>query len=235
MSTVQKKGGWKCRYVQQYCAIGEAPEEVRNAFQQRSRWCKGHFQTFWSPQCPLFDRRLGIFFRLTYSSTCLSYISAGACLYFCFLFSGGFTLVSLDFWCRHPEKCNDYFVFFCSLPGMADCNPGRLLLADSAFWPGKVAHSMCLFGCRSFVCVGSWLQCSANRSLTTELMTLGSKIVLLVLLMLLVLPWLRVSMRCTPRCFKRSASHAASAAMTTEQAHALCTTQYAHALTEHVH
>lgn len=28
---------------QEYLAIGEAPDEIRNAFQQRSRWCKGHF------------------------------------------------------------------------------------------------------------------------------------------------------------------------------------------------
>lgn len=72
-----KKLGWKCRYVQKYCAIGEAPLEIRNAFQQRSRWCKGHFQTFWSRQCPLIDTRLGLFYRLAYSATCVSYISAG--------------------------------------------------------------------------------------------------------------------------------------------------------------
>lgn len=76
--SMQKKWGWQCRYVQQYNAIGEAPEEVRQCFQQRSRWCKGHFQTFWSSQCPLIDRRLGLLFQLCYSSTCLSYISAGA-------------------------------------------------------------------------------------------------------------------------------------------------------------
>ena len=29
-----------CRYVEEYLAIGEAPEQVRNCFQQRSRWCK---------------------------------------------------------------------------------------------------------------------------------------------------------------------------------------------------
>jgi cellulose synthase/poly-beta-1,6-N-acetylglucosamine synthase-like glycosyltransferase len=74
---LQKKWGWQCRYVQQYNAIGEAPDEVRQCFQQRSRWCKGHFQTFWSKQCPLVDRRLGLLFQLLYSSTCLSYISAG--------------------------------------------------------------------------------------------------------------------------------------------------------------
>jgi cellulose synthase/poly-beta-1,6-N-acetylglucosamine synthase-like glycosyltransferase len=39
-----KRAGWQCRYVDEYLAIGEAPEEVRNCFQQRSRWAKGHFQ-----------------------------------------------------------------------------------------------------------------------------------------------------------------------------------------------
>ena len=34
------KRRWKCRYVEEYLAIGEAPEEVRNCFQQRSRWAK---------------------------------------------------------------------------------------------------------------------------------------------------------------------------------------------------
>lgn len=31
---------WHCRYVEEYLAVGEAPDEVRNCFQQRSRWCK---------------------------------------------------------------------------------------------------------------------------------------------------------------------------------------------------
>ena len=35
-----KKYGWHCRYVQEYLAIGEAPHEVRNMYQQRSRWTK---------------------------------------------------------------------------------------------------------------------------------------------------------------------------------------------------
>ncbi len=35
-----KMHGWHCRYVQEYLAIGEAPDQVRNCYQQRSRWCK---------------------------------------------------------------------------------------------------------------------------------------------------------------------------------------------------
>ena len=31
---------WKCRYVEEYLAVGEAPAQLRNCFQQRSRWAK---------------------------------------------------------------------------------------------------------------------------------------------------------------------------------------------------
>lgn len=64
-------------FVQQYLAIGEAPDVTQQAFQQRSRWSKGHFQVFWSRECPLFDNRLNLFYRLAYSSTCVSYLSTG--------------------------------------------------------------------------------------------------------------------------------------------------------------
>lgn len=37
---------WQCRYVPEYLAVGEAPEQVRNCFQQRSRWCK--VRTCWA-------------------------------------------------------------------------------------------------------------------------------------------------------------------------------------------
>ena len=51
-----KKKKWECRYVDEYLAVGEAPEQLRNCFQQRSRWCKGHFQIMLSPiHCPLFQ------------------------------------------------------------------------------------------------------------------------------------------------------------------------------------
>ena len=35
-----KKRNWSCRYVCDYLAIGEAPDQIRNCFQQRSRWTK---------------------------------------------------------------------------------------------------------------------------------------------------------------------------------------------------
>ena len=58
-----KRAGWHCRYVQEYLAIGEAPDAVRNCYQQRSRWCKGHFQIFFSLEhCPLLQKGLFGFF-----------------------------------------------------------------------------------------------------------------------------------------------------------------------------
>ena len=41
---------WKCRYVEEYLAIGEAPEQLRNCFQQRSRWCKVRCPGFGRPE-----------------------------------------------------------------------------------------------------------------------------------------------------------------------------------------
>lgn len=35
-----KKNKWHCRYVNEYLAVGEAPDQIRNCFQQRSRWTK---------------------------------------------------------------------------------------------------------------------------------------------------------------------------------------------------
>jgi Glycosyl transferase family group 2 len=35
-----KKHGWHCRYLREYLATGEAPDGVRNCYQQRSRWTK---------------------------------------------------------------------------------------------------------------------------------------------------------------------------------------------------
>lgn len=39
-----KAKGYKAGYLNEYLAIGEAPEEPRNIFRQRSRWCKGQMQ-----------------------------------------------------------------------------------------------------------------------------------------------------------------------------------------------
>eukprot|EP01023_Acetabularia_acetabulum_P045661 TRINITY_DN463_c0_g1_i1.p1 TRINITY_DN463_c0_g1~~TRINITY_DN463_c0_g1_i1.p1 ORF type:complete len:1207 (+),score=229.86 TRINITY_DN463_c0_g1_i1:181-3801(+) len=72
-----KVKGWEGRYVKAYLCMGEAPLEVRNAFQQRSRWCKGHFQIFFTRQCPLLNTNLSLFMRIMFSSTIFTYVAAG--------------------------------------------------------------------------------------------------------------------------------------------------------------
>ena len=48
-------------YPQEYLAIGEAPDQVRNCYQQRSRWCKGHFQIFFNrSHCPALQPKLSV-------------------------------------------------------------------------------------------------------------------------------------------------------------------------------
>jgi len=75
-----KKRGWQCRYVDEYLAVGEAPEEVRNCFQQRSRWAKGHFQVFFgrgrNPAFGAGSKGLSALMRWMYGSVVLSYFSA---------------------------------------------------------------------------------------------------------------------------------------------------------------
>jgi endoglucanase len=39
-----KKRNYRAVYMNEYLAVGEAPEEIRNIFRQRSRWCKGQMQ-----------------------------------------------------------------------------------------------------------------------------------------------------------------------------------------------
>ncbi|KAL6758953.1 hypothetical protein V8C86DRAFT_3133889, partial [Haematococcus lacustris] len=62
-----KSRGYKATYLNDYIAVGEAPEEIRNVFRQRSRWTKGHFQVFFSGKCPLLNFELPFFQRLWYS------------------------------------------------------------------------------------------------------------------------------------------------------------------------
>jgi cellulose synthase/poly-beta-1,6-N-acetylglucosamine synthase-like glycosyltransferase len=39
-----KRLGYNAVYLKEYLAYGEAPEDMRNVFRQRSRWCKGQMQ-----------------------------------------------------------------------------------------------------------------------------------------------------------------------------------------------
>eukprot|EP00955_Chlamydomonas_euryale_P087768 364323-Chlamydomonas_euryale.AAC.17 len=62
-----KARGYKATYLSQYLAVGEAPEEARNVFQQRSRWTKGHYQVFFSGVNALLNMQLPFFQRLWYT------------------------------------------------------------------------------------------------------------------------------------------------------------------------
>eukprot|EP00884_Botryococcus_braunii_P018967 jgi/Botrbrau1/5754/Bobra.0134s0026.2 len=75
LGMVLKMNKWHCRYVEEYLAVGEAPEQVRNCFQQRSRWCKGHFQIIMSREhSPLFQKRLSFGMKILYCSGVWSYM-----------------------------------------------------------------------------------------------------------------------------------------------------------------
>lgn len=56
--------GLRGRYLDLDLAAGEAPEEAGAILQQRSRWAKGHFQVFFSADCPLFYAGLPLLQRL---------------------------------------------------------------------------------------------------------------------------------------------------------------------------
>ena len=62
-----KANGFKGTYLLQYLAMGEAPDEIRNVFRQRSRWTKGHWQVFLSRRCPLLHRKLPLMQKMWYS------------------------------------------------------------------------------------------------------------------------------------------------------------------------
>ncbi len=48
---------------------------MRNIFRQRSRWCKGQMQVFFSARCPLLNSGLSLGHRLLYTGACWSYIT----------------------------------------------------------------------------------------------------------------------------------------------------------------
>lgn len=63
-----KSAGFKGRYLAEYLAVGEAPDEIRNVCRQRSRWTKGHMQIFFSRRCPLFNWKLPFIHKLLYTN-----------------------------------------------------------------------------------------------------------------------------------------------------------------------
>ena len=56
--------GWRCRYHSAVVSTGEAPEDLRQIFKQRNRWCCGCFQVHacacacpWACACQIFQQR----------------------------------------------------------------------------------------------------------------------------------------------------------------------------------
>jgi hypothetical protein len=70
-----KAAGYEMRYVREYLATGEAPDQGA-IFRQRSRWAKGHLAAALSRgDCPLFNSRLPWSARFLYSSGAVSYLA----------------------------------------------------------------------------------------------------------------------------------------------------------------
>lgn len=68
--------GYNTRYLNEYLAEGEAPEEIPNIFKQRHRWCTGHIQVFFGKRNPLFYSHLPLRMRFMYSMGAYSYACA---------------------------------------------------------------------------------------------------------------------------------------------------------------
>ena len=70
-----KAAGYEMRYVPEYLASGEAPDQGA-IFRQRSRWAKGHLAAALSrADCPLLNPRLPWVARALYASGAVSYLA----------------------------------------------------------------------------------------------------------------------------------------------------------------
>ena len=58
--------GWHCRYHGHVLVTGEAPEDLRQIFKQRSRWCTGCFQVFFQVETFMWVRQLPAIQMLCY-------------------------------------------------------------------------------------------------------------------------------------------------------------------------
>lgn len=75
---------WKFRYVREYLAVGEAPETLMQALQQKSRWTKGHWQVIFNPKdSPFMLGGLNMLQRTLYAFT---YFNNVACVLNSFFF-----------------------------------------------------------------------------------------------------------------------------------------------------
>ena len=67
--------GWHCRYHGHVLTTGEAPEDLRQIFKQRSRWCTGCFQVFFQVETFMWVRQLPAIQMLCYFNSIMGYLS----------------------------------------------------------------------------------------------------------------------------------------------------------------
>lgn len=71
--------GWHCRYHGAILTTGEAPEDLRQIFKQRSRWCTGCFQVFFQVETFMWVRQLPAIQMLCYFNSIMGYLSTIIC------------------------------------------------------------------------------------------------------------------------------------------------------------
>mmetsp|Transcript_2380 Transcript_2380/g.6807 ORF Transcript_2380/g.6807 Transcript_2380/m.6807 type:complete len:636 (+) Transcript_2380:1568-3475(+) len=71
--------GWHCRYHGHVLVTGEAPEDLRQIFKQRSRWCTGCFQVFFQVETFMWVRQLPAIQMLCYFNSIMGYLSTIIC------------------------------------------------------------------------------------------------------------------------------------------------------------
>lgn len=71
--------GWHCRYHGHVLTTGEAPEDLRQIFKQRSRWCTGCFQVFFQVETFMWVRQLPAIQMLCYFNSIMGYLSTIIC------------------------------------------------------------------------------------------------------------------------------------------------------------
>ena len=71
--------GWHCRYHGHVLVTGEAPEDLRQIFKQRSRWCTGCFQVFFQVETFMWVRQLPSIQMLCYFNSIMGYLSTIIC------------------------------------------------------------------------------------------------------------------------------------------------------------
>ena len=134
--------GWHCRYHGHVLTTGEAPEDLRQVFKQRSRWCCGCFQVFLHPQTPRLLARLRPMQALCYLNAPLGYLG---------------TLVTLPLWAvvpvlslaagLHPVQAltpafiASWCVYYALIVAVCDLLPPRLNRHLSAFTASKANAS----------------------------------------------------------------------------------------------